>query len=458
MDSRPLLTFPKWSNKLALGLLLLLATGPVYLGLLLAYGANPTTLNVGYAPTQPVPYSHALHVGKLGMDCRYCHNTVEKSGMAALPPTETCMNCHTAILPNSAKLAPVRESYKSGMPIPWVKVHDIADYVYFNHSAHVNAGVGCVECHGRVDQMEVVQTVKPLNMGWCLDCHRDPGPSLRPKDQVTNMQWTPPDRSGRLGPAAQGEVSREHEYGLRDMPSMTPDMPNHGPEQYRQAFQPDRTVRLESLTYRPHYWRSLEQLADTAEFRAGLERQPALGAEEALHASRRRFLKRWGPRWAWPDWPQRAASACRKRNWPPTPIVRKIARPATRSAMPRRWRSAAWPRACWSPVSTAGRSRSKAIRAIRSIAARPTCWPRRACWNCMTRIAAAECCDAASQAHPRPSPGGRGEQVALTPAPLPEGEGASRPHPCRCCCIPPRRRESPGGRLAPLTLRERGWG
>ena len=118
MDSKPLLTFPKWSNKLALGLLLLLATGPVYVGLLLAYGANPTTLNVGYAPVQPVPYSHALHVGKLGMDCRYCHNTVEKTGMAALPSTETCMNCHTAILPNSAKLAPVRESYKSGTADP----------------------------------------------------------------------------------------------------------------------------------------------------------------------------------------------------------------------------------------------------------------------------------------------------------------------------------------------------
>jgi len=199
MDSKPLFMFPKWSNKSAAGLLLLLATGPVYLGLLLAYGANPTTLNVGYAPNQPVPYSHALHVGKLGMDCRYCHNTVEKSAMAALPSTETCMNCHKAILPNSEKLAPVRESYATGTPIPWVKVHDIADYAFFNHSAHVNAGVGCAECHGRVDQMEVVQTVKPLNMGWCLDCHRDPESSLRPKDQVTNMQWVPPTDRAALG-------------------------------------------------------------------------------------------------------------------------------------------------------------------------------------------------------------------------------------------------------------------
>ena len=156
------------------GPLLLLATGPVYVGLLLAYGANPTTLNVGYAPIQPVPYSHALHVGKLGMDCRYCHNTVEKSGMAALPPTETCMNCHTAIFPNRrswprfARATP-RHADSLGQSARHRRL------CLFQPHAHVNAGVGCAECHGRVDQMEVVQTVKPLNMGWCLDCHRDPG-------------------------------------------------------------------------------------------------------------------------------------------------------------------------------------------------------------------------------------------------------------------------------------------
>jgi menaquinone reductase, multiheme cytochrome c subunit len=211
MDPRPLFLFPKWANKLALGLLLLLATGPIYAGLLLYYGANPVTLNVGYAPVQPVPYSHALHVGKLGMDCRYCHNTVEKTGMAALPATETCMNCHANIWANSPKLALVRESYKTGTPIPWVKVHDLAEYVYFNHSAHVNAGVGCVECHGRIDQMERVETVKPLNMGWCLDCHRDPRPFLRPKDQITNMQWTPPlaRASGLYLPADRTALGQE---------------------------------------------------------------------------------------------------------------------------------------------------------------------------------------------------------------------------------------------------------
>ncbi len=192
MDPKPLYSFPKWANKFALGSLILLATGPVYAVLLLWYGANPYTLNVGYAPVQPVPYSHALHVGKLGLDCRYCHYTVEKAAWSALPSTETCMNCHTNILPKSEKLAPVRESFKTGLPVPWIKVHDLPEYAYFNHSAHVNAGVGCIECHGRIDQMERVQTVQPLNMGWCLECHRDPGPHLRPKDLVTNMLWTPP--------------------------------------------------------------------------------------------------------------------------------------------------------------------------------------------------------------------------------------------------------------------------
>jgi hypothetical protein len=190
MDSQPLWTFPKWSNKAVVGVLLGAATVPIYVGILLAYGANPTTLNVGYAPVQPVPYSHALHAGKLGLDCRYCHTTVERSGMAALPPTEVCMNCHKAIFPNSAKLSPVRKSYVEGTPVPWVKVHDLPDYVYFNHSAHVTAGVGCAECHGPVHQMEVVRTVKPLNMAWCLECHRDPTPNLRPRDQVTNMDWS----------------------------------------------------------------------------------------------------------------------------------------------------------------------------------------------------------------------------------------------------------------------------
>lgn len=210
MDSTPLFTFPRWTNRAVLGVLVLAATVPVYFGLLLAFGAHPTTLNVGYAPTQPVPYSHAVHAGKLGIDCRYCHTTVERAGMAALPPTDVCMNCHATILPKSPKLAEVLRSHAEGTPIAWVKVHDLADYVYFNHSAHVTAGVGCAECHGPVHQMEVAQTVAPLNMGWCLECHRKPETRLRPRDQVTNMDWTPPKEAAAHEALAKELKARYH--------------------------------------------------------------------------------------------------------------------------------------------------------------------------------------------------------------------------------------------------------
>ncbi len=184
--------FPKWSNLLRPALAIALVGGPAYLLTLAYYGGSPRTLNVGYQPVQPVPYSHALHAGKLGIDCRYCHNTVEHAAWAALPPTQTCMNCHATIRAKSDKLALVRQSAATGEPIPWVKVHDLADYVYFNHSAHVRRGVGCVECHGRVDRMEVVTEVQPLSMGWCLDCHRKPEAHLRPPELVTQMDWTAP--------------------------------------------------------------------------------------------------------------------------------------------------------------------------------------------------------------------------------------------------------------------------
>ncbi len=185
--------FPKWANLLRPVLAATLVLVPAYLVVLLAYGASPRTTNVGYRPVQPVPYSHALHAGQLGIDCRYCHNTVEVAAHAALPPTQTCMNCHARIRSTSPKLLPVRESYATGLPIPWVRVHDLPDYVYFNHSAHVRRGVGCVECHGRVDTMDVVTQVHRLSMGWCLDCHRHPEPHLRPPAMVTKMDWVAPE-------------------------------------------------------------------------------------------------------------------------------------------------------------------------------------------------------------------------------------------------------------------------
>ncbi len=181
--------FPRWTNQFLPFIAVAGATVPLYAAFIVAYGFSPKTLDLGYQPTQPVPYSHALHVGELGLDCRYCHNTVERAAFAAVPPTQTCMNCHTQIQRDSPKLAKVRDSYESGNSIEWVKVHKLPDYAYFNHSAHVNRGVGCVECHGRVDQMEVVYRYSPMAMGWCLECHRDPVDHLRPVSQLTNLAW-----------------------------------------------------------------------------------------------------------------------------------------------------------------------------------------------------------------------------------------------------------------------------
>ncbi len=209
--------FPKWANYL-LPLIVLAAIGSVpYLPTLVAVGASPQALAVNYSPTQPVPYSHALHVGKLGLDCRYCHNTVEKTAFAALPATATCMNCHNSVLPQSSLLKPIHDSWETGQPVQWVKIHNLAQYVYFNHSAHVNHGVGCIECHGRIDTMEQVAQVKPLSMGWCLECHRDPGSRLRPLDQVTNMKWTPADTIGDTGKSAD-DLAKElvAKYKIRD--------------------------------------------------------------------------------------------------------------------------------------------------------------------------------------------------------------------------------------------------
>ena len=185
--------FPRWVNYIRPLVVVGAVGGLLYATVLVWFGFSPKALAVGYAPQQPVPYSHALHVGKLGMDCRYCHNTVENAGFAALPATQTCMNCHANVKPDSPKLKPVHESWRTGKPLEWVQVHRLPDYAYFNHAAHVNHGVSCVSCHGRVDQMDVVQQVAPLSMGWCLDCHREPEKHLRPKDQVTNLAWKPTD-------------------------------------------------------------------------------------------------------------------------------------------------------------------------------------------------------------------------------------------------------------------------
>jgi hypothetical protein len=218
--------FPRWANFLLPVIIIMGLGGALYVPTLAGLALHPETLNVGYQPIQPVPYSHALHVGQLGMDCRYCHTTVDKAAFAAIPPTQTCMNCHTAIFNNSVNLQKVRNSWVSGDPVEWVKVHDLPGYAYFNHSAHVNKGVGCFSCHGRVDQMDVVYQAEPLNMAWCLECHRAPERFLRPKDQVTSMTYHlaqgPNDlnvKPGQTIEEAQLEVGRRLrvEYGIRDI-------------------------------------------------------------------------------------------------------------------------------------------------------------------------------------------------------------------------------------------------
>ena len=153
------------------------------------YYFTPKYARVGYEPVQPVPFSHRVHAGELGLDCRYCHNGVEKSWFSNLPGASTCMNCHSTVLKDDSRLAIVRESAATGKPIPWVQVHVIPDYVYFNHSVHVARGISCVECHGRIDQMDEVHMAKPLSMGFCLDCHRDPAAHIRPTDKVTDLGW-----------------------------------------------------------------------------------------------------------------------------------------------------------------------------------------------------------------------------------------------------------------------------
>lgn len=141
---------------------------------------------------QPVPFSHEHHVGGLGLDCRFCHVTADRSPFAGMPDTATCMGCHSQIWTNAAVLEPVRESWRTGRPIAWNRVHALPEHVYFDHSAHVNKGVGCSECHGPVQAMPLVRQWAPLTMQWCLDCHRDPAPRLRPRDEVWNMNYTGP--------------------------------------------------------------------------------------------------------------------------------------------------------------------------------------------------------------------------------------------------------------------------
>ena len=184
-------------SKLSLAGILMLVGGLIGLAMLLGRSSYVTRAHEYIE--QPVQFSHLHHVLDDGIDCRYCHTSVETSSFAGIPPTKTCMNCHSQIFANSPFLEPVRESFRTGRSIEWTRVHDLPDYVYFNHSIHVNKGIGCTTCHGQVDRMPLMWQEQSLQMEWCLDCHRNPERYVRPRDKVFSVDYVPPPDQLELG-------------------------------------------------------------------------------------------------------------------------------------------------------------------------------------------------------------------------------------------------------------------
>ena len=208
-----------------LAVVVLAATG----GALFELIADSTyATRMGDAREQPIPFSHAHHVGSMGIDCRYCHTSVENSDFAVLPPTKTCMNCHSQIWTNAPMLEPVRESYRTGKSLEWTRVDYLPDFVYFNHSIHVAKGVGCASCHGQVDQMPLTLEANSMRMEWCLNCHRAPEKFLRPRDQVFNMKYEQPNSDNKVtldGVAYTDQVelgnALKHKYNIRSVEDIT---------------------------------------------------------------------------------------------------------------------------------------------------------------------------------------------------------------------------------------------
>lgn len=194
--------FPPWTNGAArAGLLGLFCIPAAALGVVMLLPFTPHVTGQDRFVAQPVPFSHEHHVGGLGLDCRYCHTSVTQSRFAGLPPTETCMTCHSQLWTNAPMLAPVRESLSQGVPLRWRRVNNLPGYVYFDHSIHVAKGVGCSTCHGDVSRMPLIRQAAPLTMGWCLNCHRDPAPNLRPQEAIYDPDWTPPSDQRARGEA-----------------------------------------------------------------------------------------------------------------------------------------------------------------------------------------------------------------------------------------------------------------
>jgi len=207
--------FDRSSNALARASLVLTGLIVIALGVALnQLQRSPWVTKQGQRPDQPIPFSHKHHVEGLGLQCQYCHAQVEKAAYAGIPPTKTCINCHAQIWTNADYLEPVRQSWATGASIQWIRVHDLPDFVYFNHDIHVNKGIGCASCHGRVDEMPLMYQQNTLQMEWCLNCHRNPAVNLRPTSEIYNMAWAGPSSdkpvwcasTGKTGPTA-GAVS-----------------------------------------------------------------------------------------------------------------------------------------------------------------------------------------------------------------------------------------------------------
>jgi hypothetical protein len=208
--------FPKSANAWSKASLIMIALLVLGLGwVVLTLQRSDFVTSANQFIEQPVQFSHQHHVGGIGIECRYCHTAVEVSSSAGIPPTKTCINCHSQIWSTSPYLEPVRASFREDKPLNWVRVHDLPDFVYFNHSIHVAKGVGCETCHGRVDQMPLMMQKQSLQMEWCLDCHRDPSRYVRPRGQITTMGYLPAEAQSVLGPRLVAE------YKIADQERLT---------------------------------------------------------------------------------------------------------------------------------------------------------------------------------------------------------------------------------------------
>jgi hypothetical protein len=223
--------FDRSSNALARASLVLTGLLVIVLGVTLdQLQRSPWVTRQGQRAEQPVPFSHKHHVEGLGLQCQYCHGTVEVSSYAGIPPTKTCINCHSQIWTNAALLEPVRQSWATGASIQWIRVHDLPDYVYFNHEIHVNKGIGCASCHGRVDQMPLMYMENTLQMEWCLNCHRNPAVNLRPTGEIYNMAWAGPSTDKPVWCAPTGKGASGTGPTAQSVACVTKDPAAVGPE------------------------------------------------------------------------------------------------------------------------------------------------------------------------------------------------------------------------------------